>query len=44
VTAVRRKGRLLKQGSFWWAFFEKIWLNMIPLRPAALKLYGLLKK
>ena len=44
VTAVRRKGRLLKQGSFWWAFFEKIWLNMNPLRPAALKLYGLLKK
>ena len=44
VTAVRRKGKLLKKGSFWWDFFEKIWLNMIPLRPAALKLYGLLKK
>ena len=23
VTAVRRKGKLLKQGSFWWNFFEK---------------------
>ena len=44
VTAVTRKGKLLKKGSFWWDFFEKIWLNMIPLRPAALKLYGLLKK
>ena len=44
VTAVRRKGRLLKKGSFWWEFFEKIWLNMIPLRPAALKFYELLKK
>lgn len=44
VTAVRRKGRLLKKGGFWWEFFEKIWLNMIPLRPAALKFYELLKK
>ena len=44
VTAVRRKGKLLKKGSFWWVFFEKVWLNMIPLRPAALSLYGLLKK
>ena len=44
VSAVRRKGKLLKKGSFWWDFFEKVWLNMIPLRPAALKLYGLLKK
>lgn len=44
VTAVRRKGKLLKKGSFWWDFFETVWLNMIPLRPAALKLYGLMKK
>lgn len=43
VTAVRRKGKLLKKGSFRWMFFEKIWLRMIPLRPAALRLYGLLK-
>lgn len=41
VTAVRRKGKLLKKGSFWWAFFEKIWIRMIPLRPAALRIYGL---
>ena len=42
VTAVRRKGKLLKPGSFWWNFFEKIWLRMIPLRPFVLKLYGTL--
>lgn len=40
VTAVRRKGRLLKAGSFWWIFFEKIWIHLIPLRPRILKLYG----
>lgn len=40
VTAVRRKGKLLKPGDLWWAFFEKIWIRMVPLRPRILKLYG----
>lgn len=33
VTAVRRKGKLLQRGSFWWDFFEKIWIRLVPLRP-----------
>lgn len=37
VTAVRRKGTLLKKGSFCWTFFEKMWIRMIPLRPAVLR-------
>ena len=40
VTAVRRKGKLLRRGSFWWDFFERIWIRLIPLRPALLGLYG----
>jgi len=32
VTRVRRKGRMLTHGSFWWEFFEHVWLHMIPLR------------
>ena len=40
VTAVRRKGKLLKQGSFWWDFFEKVWIRMVPLRPAAKAVYS----
>ena len=40
VTAVRRKGKLLKQGSFWWDFFEKVWIRMVPLRPAARAVYS----
>ena len=40
VTAVRRKGKLLKQGSFWWDFFEKVWIRMVPLRPAARAAYS----
>ena len=33
VCAVRRKGRLLQSGSFWWDFFQNIWIRMVPLRP-----------
>lgn len=33
VTAVRRKEKLLKKGSFWWVFFERVWIHMLPLRP-----------
>jgi len=39
VTAVRRKGRLLEEGSFLWLFFEKVWIRVIPARPGLLGLY-----
>lgn len=42
VTAVRRKGKLLRSGAFWWEFFAHIWLGMIPLRPIILRLYTFL--
>ena len=41
VTAVRRKGKLLKESDFRWLFFEKVWLRMIPLRHPIMKLYAL---
>lgn len=44
VTAVRRKGKVLQPGSFWWDFFEKVWIRMVPLRPAMMKTYACLKK
>lgn len=40
VTAVRRKGKLLQRGSFWWDFFEKIWLRMIPFRLLLIRIYS----
>lgn len=43
VTAVDRKGKRQKPGCFWWEFFEKVWLRMIPLRPGVMALYGRLK-
>ena len=43
VTAVRRKDKLLQKGSFWWYFFEKVWIRMVPLRPAARRIYSCTK-
>ena len=33
VSAVRRKGKLLRPGHPVWFFYQRLWLNMIPLRP-----------
>ncbi|MBQ7801728.1 MAG: S24/S26 family peptidase [Oscillospiraceae bacterium] len=40
VTAVRRKEKLLKKGSFWWEFFEHFWLRLIPLRQPLVRIYS----
>lgn len=42
VTAVRRKGKLVQPGGFWWEFFEKAWLGLRPLRPVLVRCYTLL--
>ena len=33
MTSAERKGKTQKPGSFWWDFFEKVWIRMVPLRP-----------
>ena len=43
ATAVRRKGKLLRKGSFWWEFFRVIWLRMVPLRLPVRKVYETIK-
>lgn len=40
VSAVRRKGKLLKPGSFWWDFFEKVWIRLVPVRPVIVAAYS----
>ena len=32
VVSVRRKGRRIGPGNFWWEFFEHVWIRVIPLR------------
>ena len=39
MTSALRKGKLKKKGSFWWEFFEKLWIRIIPLRPILTKIY-----
>ena len=41
VTKAERKGKLLSPGCFWWDFFEKVWIRMIPLRRLIWKGYSL---
>lgn len=39
IKKVRRKGRWIAPGDFWWEFFAHIWLNIIPLRRIIIKVY-----
>ncbi len=39
VNAVHRKGKLLKPGSFWWEFFRRVWIRLVPFRPVILAVY-----
>lgn len=44
VNMVCRKGKNIKKGDLIWVFFEKIWLNIIPLRAFLIGLYTKMKK
>lgn len=41
VTQVRRKGKMLHPGDFWWEFFEHVWINLIPIRGILQKIYAM---
>lgn len=40
VSAVDRKGKLLRKGSFRWEFFARVWISLLPLRPGISRLYA----
>lgn len=40
ITSVTRKGQQLAPGDFWWEFFEKVWIKIIPIRKPLGCLYG----
>ena len=44
VSAACRKDKLLQKGSFWWDFFEIVWIRLVPLRPALKKMYSFIKQ
>lgn len=39
VCAAERKGRYQGPGRFWWEFFARVWIRLVPLRPALTRLY-----
>lgn len=43
VTRVERKGKTLAPGCFWWEFFEKVWIRIVPLRRGLCRLYTWVK-
>lgn len=32
VTRVKRKGKWIEPGDFWWEFFEHVWIRIVPMR------------
>ena len=44
VTKVIRDGVMMGPGDFWWEFFERVWIRMIPLRRCVMRVYRCLLK
>lgn len=40
ITKAQRKGKMIGPGDFWWEFFARVWIRIVPLRRAARWLYG----
>lgn len=40
VTAADRKGERMAPGGFWWTFFEKFWIRIVPLRRGIWRIYS----
>lgn len=44
IIKVRRKGKWMEPGDFWWNFFERVWINIIPFRKVVTVFYSLVYK
>ena len=44
MTSTLRKGKRQAPGCFWWEFFEKIWIRMVPMRRTVWNGYSGLKR
>ena len=44
MSSAERKGKKQAPGSFWWEFFEKVWIRMVPLRPIVRKVYTVVSR
>lgn len=39
VTRVKRKGKMIQPGDFWWEFFAHAWLRLLPARSSIAAIY-----
>lgn len=44
IIKVKRKGKWIQPGDFWWFFFRCIWIRCIPLRRLLMWMYGAVSK
>ena len=44
ITKVRRKGKWMGPGDFWWDFFEHVWIRIIPIRRFVVKAYSIISR
>lgn len=44
MTSAERKGKRISPGSFWWEFFEKVWIRIVPIRRFACAVYTSIRK
>lgn len=44
IIKVRRKDKWMEPGDFWWNFFERVWINIIPFRKVVTVFYSLVYK
>lgn len=44
MTAAERKGKPISPGSFWWEFFEQVWIRIVPIRRIACAVYTSIRK
>lgn len=44
ISKCERDGKCLTKGDFWWDFFEKVWIRMVPIRPWIWKCYEKIRR
>ncbi|MEE1031469.1 MAG: S24/S26 family peptidase [Ruminococcus sp.] len=42
ITKVCRKDKWIEPGNFWWEFFRRIWLKIVPFRRVILRSYAII--
>lgn len=42
IVKVKRKGKIIQPGDFWWEFFEHVWIRIVPVRKFSEKIYSVI--